>query len=439
MTTRSPSTARPSGSRPDAVRWAKLGAAALHAGQLRQSVDAYERMAGDDPTRPAEAAEGLESVAQLAERQGNTDVLQEVVTGLQAVDPERGTGQYALTLVQRPDADTADLVAMLPAALAAAAAPETVDSLLVLYGRHCRRPRGAARRCSSIGRCSDGAATASARNRRAAARPTAPMHWVCGRLRPEAFRTPPCGSPRLPGGLDHAGRPARAPEVWDGSARAGRHAGGGPRLPDGGVGGRRRFDGRGRRGAGSPPSACPLPAPIPPERESDDPKKLRGSWCPVAACGGSTPEPHATPTPVSRVAETASSAARSTSSGSGRDGRPPWQVERCHQATGAGAARVFPGRSAGPPGAHVGGRGVARDGEQPGSRAGVPEGVRRHAERPAGPPGPAARGRCVRRPLAAARARSVVRADRARHLPGAAQSVSGHARPRSEPSSASTS
>jgi tetratricopeptide (TPR) repeat protein len=128
--------------RPDAVRWAKLGAAALHAGQLRQSVDAYERMAGDDPTRRAEAAEGLESVAQLAERQGNTDVLQEVVTGLQAVDPERGTGQYALTLVQRPDADTADLVAMLPAALAAATAPETVDSLLVLYGKTLQATAG---------------------------------------------------------------------------------------------------------------------------------------------------------------------------------------------------------------------------------------------------------------------------------------------------------
>ena len=121
--------------RPDAVRYAKLGAAALHAGQLRQSVEAYVRMAGDDPSRRAEAAEGLEAVARLAERDGNADVLQEVVSGLRAVDPDRVTARYALALVHRPDADTADLVALLPAALAAAAAPETVDSLLVLYGR----------------------------------------------------------------------------------------------------------------------------------------------------------------------------------------------------------------------------------------------------------------------------------------------------------------
>jgi tetratricopeptide (TPR) repeat protein len=121
--------------RPGAARWAKLGAAALHSGELRESAEAYLRLAEDDPTRRAEAAEGLEGVARAAERQGNTGVLQEVVTGLQALAPERGTGRYALRLVQRPGADTADLVALLPSALAAAGAPETVDSLLTVYGR----------------------------------------------------------------------------------------------------------------------------------------------------------------------------------------------------------------------------------------------------------------------------------------------------------------
>jgi tetratricopeptide (TPR) repeat protein len=123
------------GSAPSATRWAKLGAAALHAGELRQSAEAYVRLAGDDPTRRVEAAEGLEGVARVAEREGNFDVLQEVVTGLQAIAPERGTGRYALTLAQAPHPDTADLVALLPAALAAASAPETVDSLLMAYGR----------------------------------------------------------------------------------------------------------------------------------------------------------------------------------------------------------------------------------------------------------------------------------------------------------------
>lgn len=121
--------------KPEAALWAKLGAAALHAGELRESADAYLRLAGDDPTRADEAAEGLEGVARAAERAGNTEVLQEVVTGLQAMAPGRATARYALVLAQRPDPDTTELVALLPGAIAAATAPETVDSLLTLYGR----------------------------------------------------------------------------------------------------------------------------------------------------------------------------------------------------------------------------------------------------------------------------------------------------------------
>src|SRR5438477_470584 len=86
--------------RPDV--WAKVGAAALHAGELRESAEAYLRLADDDPTRGVEAAEGLESVARAAERVGNTDVLREVVTGLQAMSPDRPTGRYALLLAQQP-------------------------------------------------------------------------------------------------------------------------------------------------------------------------------------------------------------------------------------------------------------------------------------------------------------------------------------------------
>jgi hypothetical protein len=120
--------------RPGAPLWAKVGAAALHANELREAADAYLRLAGDDPTRADEAAEGLEAVARAAERAGNGDVLREVVTGLQAMAPERATGRYALILALQPHPDTAELVALLPGALAAATAPETVDSLLVLYG-----------------------------------------------------------------------------------------------------------------------------------------------------------------------------------------------------------------------------------------------------------------------------------------------------------------
>jgi tetratricopeptide (TPR) repeat protein len=118
-----------------ATLWAKLGAAALHAGELRESADAYLRLAGDDLTRADEAAEGLEGVARAAERSGNTDVLQEVVANLEGMAPGRAAARYALVLAQRPDPDTTELVALLPAALAAATAPEAVDSLLTLYGR----------------------------------------------------------------------------------------------------------------------------------------------------------------------------------------------------------------------------------------------------------------------------------------------------------------
>jgi tetratricopeptide (TPR) repeat protein len=126
--------------RPDV--WAKVGAAALHAGELRESAEAYLRLADDDPTRAVEAAEGLEGVARTAERAGNTDVLREVVTGLQAMAPDRATGRYALLLAQQPDADTTELVAILPGAIAAATAPETVDSLLILYGRALQATAG---------------------------------------------------------------------------------------------------------------------------------------------------------------------------------------------------------------------------------------------------------------------------------------------------------
>ncbi len=122
--------------------WAKVGAAALHAGELRESAEAYRRLADQDLTRAAEAAEGLEGVARAAERAGNTDVLREVVIDLQAMSPDRATGRYALLLAQQPDVDTTELVAILPGAIAAATAPETVDSLLILYGRALQATAG---------------------------------------------------------------------------------------------------------------------------------------------------------------------------------------------------------------------------------------------------------------------------------------------------------
>jgi tetratricopeptide (TPR) repeat protein len=122
------------GGRSEPRLWAKTAAAALHAGELQEAVDGYLRLASEDPTRAVEAAEGLESVARAAERKPDMAVLQKAVQGLQAIAPDRPPGRYALLLAQQPGLENGELVALLPGAIAAAADPKTVDSLLGLYG-----------------------------------------------------------------------------------------------------------------------------------------------------------------------------------------------------------------------------------------------------------------------------------------------------------------
>lgn len=127
---------------PDARVWAKAGAAALRTGNLEVASDAYLRLAAEDPTRAEEAAEGLESVARAAERAGDGKRLQAAVVGMGAIAPERSIGRYALELIRRPGAEATDLVAVLPGAIAVAPDPETVDSLLVVYGAALRETTG---------------------------------------------------------------------------------------------------------------------------------------------------------------------------------------------------------------------------------------------------------------------------------------------------------
>jgi tetratricopeptide (TPR) repeat protein len=113
--------------------WAKLGAAALHVGDLRAAAEAYRRLAAEDPSRGEEASEGLDQVAREADRQGDAAALHDAVLGLQAVAPERPIARYALALVRRPGAAGGDAVTLLPAALAAAPDGATQDSLLAAY------------------------------------------------------------------------------------------------------------------------------------------------------------------------------------------------------------------------------------------------------------------------------------------------------------------
>lgn len=127
---------------PDPRVWAKAGAAALHVGNLEVASDAYLRLAAEDPTRVAEAAEGLDAVARAAERAGDFKRLQAAVVGMGAIAPDRSIGRYALELIRRPGAEATDLVAVLPGAIAAAPDAETVDSLLGVYAAALQETSG---------------------------------------------------------------------------------------------------------------------------------------------------------------------------------------------------------------------------------------------------------------------------------------------------------
>ena len=127
---------------PDARVWSKTGAAALRTGNLEVATDAYLRLAAEDPTRAEEAAEGLESVARAADRNGDGKRLEAAVVGLGMIAPNRSIARYALAVVRRPGAEANDLIPVLPAAIAAAPDPETVDSLLVIYAAALRETSG---------------------------------------------------------------------------------------------------------------------------------------------------------------------------------------------------------------------------------------------------------------------------------------------------------
>ena len=127
---------------PDARVWAKVGAAALRTGNLEVASNAYLRLAAEDPTRAEEAAEGLEAVARAADRAGDTKRLETAVIGLGMIAPNRSIGRYALAVVRRAGAEPNDLVAVFPAAIAAAPDGDTVDSLLEVYAGALRETSG---------------------------------------------------------------------------------------------------------------------------------------------------------------------------------------------------------------------------------------------------------------------------------------------------------
>jgi hypothetical protein len=112
---------------------AKLATAALRAGQPGLAAAAWRQLAGDDPTRLDESADGLEAVAREAAHRGDAAALREAVLGLRAVAPERPIGRHVLALTRYGPLSQVEAVTLLPAAMAAAPDAESVDTLLAAY------------------------------------------------------------------------------------------------------------------------------------------------------------------------------------------------------------------------------------------------------------------------------------------------------------------
>jgi len=114
--------------------WAKIAAAAVRGGDLAVAIDAYQALAREDPTRTVEASVGLERVARQAERLGGANLasVARAVLALRAVAPERTLGRLVLPL-SSPQLEPAEVMGLLPTALATAPTARSVDSLLLRY------------------------------------------------------------------------------------------------------------------------------------------------------------------------------------------------------------------------------------------------------------------------------------------------------------------
>lgn len=114
--------------------WAKVAAASIKAQEYATAIDALAELARQDPTRATEAAVGLEQVARFAERQGPSGVpiVAKAVLALRRVAPSRPLGRLPLPLISGT-LDAGEAIGIIPTAIATAASPRTVDSLLLRY------------------------------------------------------------------------------------------------------------------------------------------------------------------------------------------------------------------------------------------------------------------------------------------------------------------
>lgn len=123
----------------EARLWAKLGAAALKAGEYREAARAYERLASADASRATEAARGLERVARAADEAAVGLALEESVEDLRRLAPERVSPRYTIALVKSGRLEPAQAVGIGPNALAAAGDAAAVDQMLLQFGAALQR------------------------------------------------------------------------------------------------------------------------------------------------------------------------------------------------------------------------------------------------------------------------------------------------------------
>ncbi|HEY7684177.1 MAG TPA: tetratricopeptide repeat protein [Gemmatimonadales bacterium] len=117
----------------NAGAWAKLGAAALKAGDFREATEAYRTLAQVDPTRVSEAARGLELVVRATDRAGATQGLQESVDALRRLAPERVNPRFTIALVRGGRLEPAEAAGIGPLVLAASGDAASVDQMLIQY------------------------------------------------------------------------------------------------------------------------------------------------------------------------------------------------------------------------------------------------------------------------------------------------------------------
>jgi tetratricopeptide (TPR) repeat protein len=108
---------------------AKLGQAALRAGEVELAVRAWRRLGEEDPSSRIEAADGLELAMRAAERSGREEAGRVAAQALRAIAPERPVGRVG-EAEGWGRAGRDELVLQ----LAAATEPRVVDSLLLAYG-----------------------------------------------------------------------------------------------------------------------------------------------------------------------------------------------------------------------------------------------------------------------------------------------------------------